>query len=61
MSRTGVEDEYHLFLTWRDTRRRCLRCGRETNFKLFDGYFREIDWCFGECYDEKYSSKRKRV
>ena len=58
---TGVEDEYHLFLAPGDTKHLCFRCGKETNFKLFDGYFRQIDWCCSECYEEKYGSKRKKV
>jgi len=57
----GVEDDYHLFLAWKDSKNHCHSCGRETNFRLFDGFHRFINWCCTECYDEKYSPKRKKA
>jgi len=56
-----VEDDYHLFLAWKDSKNHCHSCGRETNFKLFDGFHRFINWCCTECYDEKYGPKRKKA
>ncbi len=58
---TGVEGEYHLFLSAAHSRQNCSYCGKQTNFKLFDGYFREIDWCCNECYEQKYGPKRKKT
>ena len=56
----GVEEDYHLFLGWRDSKGHCFQCGKETNFKLFDGYFRFIHWCCPDCYDEKFGPKKRR-
>jgi hypothetical protein len=57
-----VEEDYHLFLEGRKSGKgRCLHCAKETNFKLFDGYFHEVDWCCSQCYDEKYGPRRKKA
>ena len=58
---SGVEGDYHLFLSAGDTKKNCSFCGRETNFKLFDGYFRDVGWCCPNCYDEKFGPKRKKT